>query len=130
MLKNLVLVLAGAAGALALVVACSDDSPGNADAAVCDCDPAEPPLAGRIVRLENRRTFTTPGVGLAVACPDSALLLGGGCYGEGPAPNLTLIDSGSAEGGPLGWACSWTNQPTEEVIVVAWATCLLPAPSP
>jgi len=128
MLKNLVLVLTGAFGALALVVACSDDSPGNADAAVCDCDPAEPPLAGRIVRLEDRRTETTFGVFAGVTCPDGSMLLGGGCYGEGPTGVLTLIDSGSAEGGPLGWACSWINQPPEAVTVVAWATCLLPAP--
>lgn len=128
MLKNLVLVLCGAVGALVLVVACSDDSPGNVDAAACECDPAEPPLAGRIVRLEDRRTSTTIGVFASVSCPAGAMLLGGGCYGEGPASTLRLLDSGSAEAGPLGWACDWLNQPTEEVTVVAWATCLLPAP--
>ena len=127
MLKNLVLVLAGAVGALALVVACSDDSPGNADAAVCDCDPAEPPLANRIVRLEDRRTQTTPAVYAGVSCPDGSVLLGGGCHGEGPTA-LSLVDSGSSEGGPLAWACDWRNQPAVEVTVVAWATCLLPAP--
>ena len=130
MLKNLVLVLAGIAGATAFIVACSDDSPGDADAAVCDCDPAEPPLAGRITRVEQRKTGATPGFSEAAICPANSTLLGGGCYSEGgPALDVRLIMAGEPLAGvPLSFGCRWINTPGLEVTVVAWATCLLPAP--
>jgi len=130
MLKNLMFIVAGAVGMLALVIACSDDTPADADAAACDCEPAEPPLAGRIVRLEDRTTVSTVVAEAAVRCPDGAMVLGGGCYTDGVIASLRLWDSGSAEGDALNWACGWLNPNMEEVTVVAWANCLLPAPAP
>lgn len=127
MSKSLVFFLAGALCAALLVVACSDDSPGDADAAACDCDPAEPPLAGRIIKVEDRRTHSTPGVFAGVVCPDGSTLLGGGCQHEG-AGTLTLVSAGAREGGSEVFVCDWRQAGTEQVTVVAWATCLNPAP--
>lgn len=130
MLKNLALVLAGIAGATAFIVACSDDSPGDADAAVCDCDPAEPPLAGRITRVEDRETGVFTIFRRTAICPTNSTLLGGGCYSEGgPALDVRLIMAGEEVAGvPLSFGCRWINTPGLEVTVVAWATCLIPAP--
>lgn len=128
MLKNLVLVLVGAIGATTLVIACSDDSPGDADAAVCECDPAEPPLTGRIVRVENRMTASTPALSVGAACAAGATLLGGGCYTEGNnMRNPRLIQSGFLLPGPNTFSCDWDNPQQNEVTGVAWATCLTPA---
>lgn len=128
MLKNLAFVLAGVVGATTFVIACSDDSPGDADAAVCDCDPAEPPLAGRIVRVENRTTASTPALGAVAGCAAGATLLGGGCYTEGNnARNPRLIQSGFLLPGPNSFGCDWDNPQQNEVTGVAWASCLNPA---
>ncbi len=128
MLKNLALVLVGAVGATTFVIACSDDSPGDADAAVCDCDPAEPPLAGRIVRVENRTTVSTIGITVGATCAAGATLLGGGCFTEGNASlQPRLIQSGNTLPGPTVYSCTWDNSQQNEVTGVAWATCLNPA---
>ena len=128
MLKNFALVLAGIVGATAFIVSCSDDS-SDADAAVCDCAPAEPPLAGRITRVEDRQTATQSVFIRRAACPANSTLLGGGCYSEGPSRlDVRLIMAGEPEGGdPLVYGCTWGNQPGLEVTVVAWAKCLVPA---
>jgi hypothetical protein len=114
----------------ALFVACSDggSASGDADTVACDCEPAEPPLAGRIVQVEERLTAATFGLDVTTACPDGATLLGGGCDLVGLGAVL-LIQSGSRDGGPHTWQCSWVNESgSPDVTVVAWATCLLPAP--
>jgi hypothetical protein len=128
MSKNVVLLLCGAVGAGALVVACGDDSPGDADAAACTCAPSEPPLAGRIVRVEDRRTASTPVLSATAVCAPGATLLGGGCYLEG-AGNVRLISNGDPRSEPGAWTCYWLNESgPNDVTVVAWATCLLPTP--
>lgn len=129
MRNSLALLGAGLVAGAAFVIACSDDSPTDADAAVCDCDPAEPPLAGRIMRVERREAQTTGAPLLAAICPAGSTLLGGGCFAEGPnAGDLRLVMSGFPSGGdPLRYGCDWRNQPGLEVTVVAFATCLIPA---
>ena len=130
MLKNFALVLAGVAGATAFILACSDDSPGDADAAVCDCPAAEPPLAGRITRVEDQITSSQAFLGPFAACPANSTLLGGGCYAEGSgATSLSLYSSGAPrEAGDLrAYRCEWLNTSLTEVTVTAWATCLTPA---
>ncbi len=129
MLKNLALLFAGIAGATTFVIACSDDSPGDADAAVCDCDPAEPPLAGRIVRVENRMTGSTLGLSVGATCADGAILLGGGCFAEGNNsrdPRLIWSGGTTIPADPLVFSCVWDNPQMNSVTVVAWATCLNP----
>ena len=128
MFKSLALILAGAATATTLVVSCSDDSPGDADAAACDCPAAEPPLTGRIVRIEDRRTSMGVVPSSFAACPANSTLLGGGCFTEG-GERLTprLIMSGEPSGGTNNFVCEWANPTMVEVTTVAWATCLNPA---
>lgn len=129
MLKNLALLVAGAAAATTFVIACSDDSPGDADAAVCDCPAAEPPLAGRITRVEDRRTSMALIPFAAANCPVTATLLGGGCFTEGNE-RLTpqLIMSGEPTAGmATTYSCQWRNSTMVEVTTVAFAICLNPA---
>ena len=130
MLKNFALVLAGVAGATAFILACSDDSPGDADAAVCDCPAAEPPLAGRITRVEKQFTGAQAFYGPLAACPDNSTLLGGGCYAAGVGEVSVTLTSSGAPGispDPSAYQCKWTNPSATEVTVTAWATCLTPA---
>jgi hypothetical protein len=130
MLKNLALVFASVLGAAVFIGSCSDDTSG-ADAAVCDCDPAEPPLAGRITRVEVRTTAALSGFLETARCPANSTLLGGGCYSEGTNRlDVRLIMAGEQvpAGDLLSYGCAWDNDPGLEVTVVAWAKCLIPAP--
>ena len=54
--KGLMTLAAGVGVGIALVLSCGDDSPGDADAAVCDCPAAEAPLAGRVQEFEDRKS--------------------------------------------------------------------------
>lgn len=131
MVKNLVLVLSGAVSVVVLMVACGDDDPAAVDAAVtCACDPSEPPLAGRIVRVEDRVTAQTFGLNATAVCASGATLLGGGCFLQGTGA-VRLIESGDPGSDPAAgrWSCAWINETgPQDVTVVAWATCLMPAP--
>ena len=128
MLKSLALLLAGAAAAATLIVSCSDDAADDADAAACDCPAAEPPLTGRIVRVEGRETNTAMVITAFATCPASSTLLGGGCYTEG-GERLTpqLVMSGEPNGGTTVYQCRWRNPTAVEVTTVAYAVCLTPA---
>jgi len=62
------LIVAGVIAGIALVLSCGDDSLHNADAAVCDCPTAEPPItASRIVQIEDPFTVL-PTTGGAWCC--------------------------------------------------------------
>ena len=121
--------LSGALGATILVVACSDDSPGDADAAVCDCPAAEAPLAGRIARFRGS-IFNVPlgssGGGFA-DCPAGATLLGGGCRQNGfDDPRISINDAGPDESGER-YTCRFRNDSTADITAYAEAICLVPA---
>ncbi len=116
----------GVALTLALLLACSDDSPGDADAAACNC---EPPLTGRIVQVESIRTDQSgSNVGTGAACGTNARLLGGGCELRGQnVGTLVLNQSGYNDGNPLLYGCQWQNPASITVETVrAWAICLNP----
>ena len=97
-----------------LVVACGDDSPGDADAATCDCPAAEPPLAGRITVVHGTRLIPANGADLAEAvCPMGATLLGGGCRLAVP-DSVFLEEAGpnrDAPAQPAYW-CQWKSGST------------------
>jgi hypothetical protein len=122
--------LAGAAFAAALVIACSDDSPSDADAAVCDCPAAEPPLQGRITVVVAPVTIpANAAAGTAAQCPQGATLLGGGC--RLPNDDAAVLLS---EGGPLrtvptqpGYDCYWVSTSATARMGEAEAICLMPA---
>ena len=83
-----VLVLSAFFAGVGLVLACSDDSPGNADAASsCDCSGYEPTIDSS--RLYTRRTVAAPPANAGsigqpawggTSCDDGDILLGGGCW--------------------------------------------------
>jgi hypothetical protein len=123
--------LAGATAAIALMIACGDDSPSGADAAVCDCPAAEPPLEGRIVVISGSGDIPPNGTGGGVAsCPAGAVLLGGSCAIEeagGGAGDLLLVTAGRL---PLNaiYDCEWKSTRPTMSKGAATITCLVPAP--
>lgn len=129
--KTLVLLAAGAALGAALIVACSDDSPHDADAAVCDCPAAEPPLAGRIVSMKSSPVTIAPnGAGQAGAgCPAGATILGGGCGLSTADTGLSLIVAEINRGTPTNpaYLCAWVSTSPTERTGTAEAICLVPA---
>jgi hypothetical protein len=134
MMKTLASVLAGALGATAFVVACSDDSPTTADAAVCDCPASEPPLAGRIMRVRGDDVSLAPdGLRVAAAqCPAGAILLNGWCdevQESGTRPTIAVTSVGASSVRPNEWSCVYKSYSTAgpNTIVHAEAVCLMPA---
>lgn len=124
-----VALVVGAAFGVAAVVACSDDSPGDADAAACDCPASEPPLANRVVRV--RATIAVPAMGSAgqgVSCATGATLLSGGCRTMDHNINVFLTEAGPTEGGGQGYSCDWKSMSPLPETGIAEAICLMPAP--
>ena len=119
-------VLVGAAFSAGLILACSDDSPHDADAASCDCPAAEAPLAGRIVERTYTIIVDADGSGTAL-CPPGATLLGGGCTIEAAGAGvgtITLFESGPRIGGHT---CRWISTVPNPSTAKATAFCLVPA---
>ena len=129
MLKPLVLVLLGAAAATAFILSCSDDAPADVDAAAaCDCPDAEPPLAGRIVRvLSDDVAIEANTQGAASAfCPAGGTLLGGGCALGDSNAAITLSQALAAPDSEQ-FACAWNNPTNDANAMIATAICLVPA---
>lgn len=127
-LSILPVIIASALAGAVLVIACSDDSPGDADAAVCDCPAAEPPLPGRIQWTTKQVTVPAMNSVADIAnCPAGAKLLGGGC-GSSSVPGGIIVGSAEpTDGGSLqGFACAWTSTRADAVTMTATAICLVP----
>ena len=126
---SLVYLIGGVLGGVALVVACSDDSPTNVDAAdaACSCPAAEPPLAGRITRVRADNNLSPGGGGgAAVSCPAGALALGGSCEVATTDTNVGLLSSRFVA---EGYRCDWsTVNATLARTGTAEVVCLMPAP--
>ncbi|MEZ4404426.1 MAG: hypothetical protein R3B06_30685 [Kofleriaceae bacterium] len=120
----------GAAFATAFILSCSDDSPGNADAAVCDCPAAEAPLAGRIMRVVSQdiTIVATEQGGNSVSCPAGATVLGGGCEQVGgPFAGVHVIVAAPVvAGSSQGFQCEWQSDLATDTFGRAVAICLLP----
>jgi hypothetical protein len=128
-LNSLAILALGAVGGIALVVACSDDSPTDADAAVCDCPAAEPPLTGRIVAVRQSNPIVPgSGGGAAVACPAGSTILGGACEVETPDARVLLMESRFFRTGNPQYVCQWSAlDATAANTGTAEAICLTPA---
>lgn len=124
-MRALLSALGGAAATLILVLSCSDDSPQDVDAAT-NC---EPPLTGRISRIEDVRTAQGgTNVGAGVTCPLAATLLGGGCELAGPNTETLFLNMAGFNVANNGYGCQWGNPASVTVQTVkAWAVCLAPA---
>ncbi len=122
--------ITGALFATTLILACGgDDSPGDADAAVCDCDPAEPPIAGRVMSV-TATTSIAPGSdsGQVAQCPAGAILLGGGCrLGLGVWDSQVHISiAAPSTASPNSFHCVWRNNSAQNHTGTAEAICLVP----
>ncbi|MBP9166838.1 MAG: hypothetical protein KBG48_05600 [Kofleriaceae bacterium] len=134
MMKTFASLFAGATASAVLIVACSDDSPSRADAAACDCPAAEPPLAGRVMRVRGLDDTLVPG-GQAAAgamCPAGSILLHGWCdelQEGGTRPEIAITSAGASPAQPNLWACIYKSYSTAgpNTIVHAEAVCLMPA---
>jgi hypothetical protein len=131
--RSIVLVTTGAVAGIAFVLSCSDDSPGKADAATCDCPAAEPPLsASRYQLVDNISTVPANGTSIAGAlCPSGTLFLSGSCTTQllNPVRDVTLQQSGFFDASELGtWSCLFRNNEATPVNVKATVVCLKPAP--
>jgi hypothetical protein len=120
--------VAGVLAGMALVLSCSDDSPGNVDAGACDCPAAEPPIAGRIVVIDVTQVAAANGLGIQSAgCPQGARLLSGSCTTavDNPVRDVTLQQSGfyTTE---QAWHCQFKNNEATPVTIKASVVCLMP----
>jgi hypothetical protein len=130
-LRNFISFVAGAGFCLALILSCGDQSPSDADAA-CNCAPAEAPLAGRAMEVEDTSTLPPANMspffgkgGANVTCPAGSILLSGGCAASlGAVPDIVVEASFPAL---TSWSCSFKNLTNESVPVRAIAKCLMPA---
>jgi hypothetical protein len=120
-----IMMLAGA-----VLVSCSDDSPGNVDAATCDCTAAEPPLAGRIMVVDQTRIIEANSRSSQGAeCPQGALRLSGSCTTAdvNPIRDITLEQAGFYSASDLrGWTCKFRNNEATPVTIKVSVVCLLP----
>lgn len=134
MTKTPLYLLFGVVLGVGTVIACGDDSPGDADAAACDCPAAEPPLAERIVRSPlGSGTVTIPAGEFGAqsnSCPDGSTLLTGSCF-QDTNPNglaVYLLNAGFRAGAdPTTWSCYWHNTSAQAVEVRVDVVCLMPA---
>ena len=126
-------LLVGAGIGVAIVVACGDSTGSPIDAATadahCSCPEAEPPLAGRIISVEDIR----PASDIAVAkCPVGSTLLGGGCdiRADTGSEKLRMDRVGARttdDTKDRTYICSWDNPDAVTITeATAWAKCLVP----
>ena len=119
---------AGAVIGAGVVIACSDDSPGRADAATCDCPAAEAPLANRIVSRTSTGNIAPGNTGVAsVFCPAGATILSGGCSLANGDPRTVLQEAKVTHAGTPAYACTWYSGAAAAVTGTAEVICSMPA---
>jgi hypothetical protein len=139
--RSFFLLMIGAASSVASVLSSGDSLSlkANADAAVdvpkapdttpaCDCPPAEWPLAGRFLTINNTRPIA-PGLGVnSAVCPGGSQLISGSCTQDllDSYKHLTLEQSGFFQESPLEWFCWFRNNESSEVTIRVSVTCLTP----
>jgi len=127
---SLVSLVAGMFAGIILVLSCGDDSPGNADAATCDCPAAELPIAGRIMVVDQTQIIAANSRGgQGAECPQGALRLSGSCTtaNGNPVRDVTLAQSGFyLASDQRGWSCDFKNNEAAPVTIKASVTCLMP----
>lgn len=131
-MKAIVLCIASTLAGAVAVVACSDDSPSDADAAACDCPAAEPPItSARLHRVDGTLTQAAPNTVTPVSagCPTGEVAISGGCFiDQDRTPRQVWVQaSGSLSGGA--WTCNFVNNDlTNTADTHAQVLCFVPAP--
>lgn len=110
-----------------IVVACSDDSPGDADAATCECPAAEPPLSGRVARIRVTAPIDPNAEGSTGAGCNGGTLLGGSCRLMSGDRRIVINEAGAALGGEQAYQCRWSSSSPLANTGIAEAICLMPA---
>jgi hypothetical protein len=128
--RTTLLVVSGMVAGIALVLSCGDDATRPVDAAdppKCDCPAAEPPLAERIVQVENTQTIPAMGEDTqGVGCPSGAIVLSGGCANLVGQTSQILVEESFP--GDTSWQCGWRNPSNTPIQVRVIARCLKPTP--
>ncbi|MBP6632091.1 MAG: hypothetical protein KBG28_24805 [Kofleriaceae bacterium] len=127
-MRRIIASLPGFVAGVVLVLSCSDDAPGSADAAACDCPAAEPPLPARVSVVETLTTIPAGGrAGNFAQCPAGAIVLTGGCTGVNIIQQPDVLLQYSIPGAPqAGWSCGWRNDSAVAAEVKVVAHCLNP----
>jgi hypothetical protein len=128
-ISKLAIAACGLLAGVVLVVSCSDDSPADADAAVCDCPAAEPPLNGRIVFVRASNPIQ-PGTGgfQGASCPVGATILGGACEVMNPDRAIQVSSSRVDRTASHAYVCEWSARDAAVANTgTAEAICLVPA---
>jgi hypothetical protein len=128
--SSLVSLVAGMVAGTILTLSCGDDSPGKVDAATCDCAAAEPPIAGRIMVVDQTQVIAANSRGgQGAECPQGALRLSGSCTTAqvNPGRDVTLEQSGFYQASDqVTWNCLFKNNEAAPVTIKVSVTCLLP----
>lgn len=127
--SSFVSLIAGMFAGVVLVLSCGDDSPGDVDAATCDCPAAEPPIAGRIMVVDLTTTIDAGSRGSTVAtCPEGASRLSGSCTTAdlNPVRDVTLEQAGFYRDDVRNWGCHFRNNEAIPVTIKASVVCLMP----
>lgn len=131
-MKPIALCIASALAGALVVVACSDDSPHDADAAACECPAAEPPItAARLHRVDGSSTQAAANTVTPVTanCPTGETALSGSCYVDTDrTPRQVWVQAAGATPGGGAWTCNVVNNDlTNTADVHAQALCFAPA---
>lgn len=129
-IRSILLVVSGAAMGVALVISCGNPTPAADAADVCNCPSAEPPLAGRVVRVQQTGDIpaSTEFYNLRAYCAAGATVVGGGCRLAGPSTQVTLRENGpDPQQTGDGWYCGFGNSSAAPISATATVICLNPA---
>jgi hypothetical protein len=130
-MKTLVASLGSFVLGLALVLSCSDDSPPDADAAVCDCPVGEAPItSSRIVRETSApAALAVNGSSIASTACTRGIAISGSCDLDANTAmylDVQLVEAGMYENNA--WVCRWSNKSVQATSGTASVMCLMPAP--
>lgn len=125
----------GAAFGVTSMISCGSGGGTTADAAgpTCDCPAAEPPLAGRLIRVFSQGVAEPATTGhiaaLALACPPGTVVLSGSCTSVGASISDVLVqESGIRDQDSIGWSCVFKNTTSVNQDVQVGVLCLKTAP--
>jgi hypothetical protein len=127
--KPTLLVIAGAVGALATIVACGDDD-SVVDARAADANCSCPSIQERIRQYSMTTAMTSDaesGV-IDAACPMGGIVLGGGCWTT--ADTSQQIIARDSRPTALGYSCQFLNLNNGQGEIGATAICLVPEGTP